>query len=110
MKTHGEAKYCTVNCFFRRFGELAIRRALGARPLHILWLVFSQAMRPVLVGIVLGVAVAIGLTSLLTTMLFGVSATDPLTLPGHAWTVGLALSSLFRPCHQGRMTDDAASG
>jgi ABC-type antimicrobial peptide transport system permease subunit len=96
--------------FFRRFGELAIRRAPGARPLPILWLVFSQAMRPVLVGIVLGVAVAIGLTSLLTTMLFGVSATDPLTLPASCSDGRPRLSSLFRPCHQGRMTDDAASG
>jgi putative ABC transport system permease protein len=71
-----------------RVDELAIRRALGARPAHILWLVLSQAMRPALLGIALGAAAALGLTRLLTTMLFGVRATDPATFAGVA--LGLA--------------------
>ena len=53
--------------------------ALGARPLHVLRLVFGQSLGMLLVGIVIGLAGAFALTRLMRTLLFEITATDPLT-------------------------------
>jgi predicted permease len=66
-------------CVSQRTGEIAIRLALGARPSNVLWLVVRQGMVPVCAGILLGVASALGVARTLTGVLYGVSATDPLT-------------------------------
>jgi predicted permease len=62
-----------------RTREIAIRQALGARRGSILALVLRQGLGLALGGIVLGIAGAAGLTRLLTSMLFGVKAIDPVT-------------------------------
>jgi putative ABC transport system permease protein len=62
-----------------RTKELAIRQALGARARDLTALVVRQGMSLVLVGIGIGLGVALALTRLMKTLLFGVSATDPLT-------------------------------
>lgn len=63
----------------RRRREIGIRMALGARPADVLALVLRQGSLPVALGVALGVSGALGLTRLLTTLLYEVSATDPLT-------------------------------
>ena len=60
-------------------GDIAIRMALGARPGRILSLVFRQGMGLALTGIFAGLLGAFALTRVMSTLLFGVSATDPLT-------------------------------
>ena len=63
----------------RRTHEIGIRVALGAQPREILSLVVWQGMRLVLVGATLGIFAAAILTRFMTSLLFGVEPTDPLT-------------------------------
>ena len=53
--------------------------ALGARPLHVLQMVFRQSLVMLLIGTVVGLAGAFALTRLMRTLLFEITATDPLT-------------------------------
>jgi ABC-type antimicrobial peptide transport system permease subunit len=63
----------------QRTHELGIRLALGAQRSDVLRLILSHGLKMALGGVVLGLVAALGLTRLLTTMLYGVSTTDPLT-------------------------------
>jgi putative ABC transport system permease protein len=62
-----------------RTRELGTRLALGAQPRDVLWLVIGQGMRFAMCGIGIGWLAALGLTRVLTGLLFGVTATDPTT-------------------------------
>jgi predicted permease len=64
----------------RRTREIGIRMALGAQPKSVLWLVMSEALRLVVIGMAIGVGGALMATRLISTMLFGLTPTDPLTI------------------------------
>jgi putative ABC transport system permease protein len=64
----------------RRTQEIGIRVAIGASPSHVIWLVTSQGLRSAAAGLAAGLAGYLALSRLLRGQLFGVSATDPLTL------------------------------
>ena len=61
----------------RRSTELGIRMALGASPRAVVGMVLREWMRPVVIGLVFGLAAAFVLARLLTEMLYGVSPHDP---------------------------------
>ena len=63
----------------RRVREIGIRMALGASQSDILRLVVTNGMKPILLGVALGVIAAIALSRLVASLLFGVPPTDPLT-------------------------------
>jgi predicted permease len=66
----------------RRTNEIGIRMALGAQRSDVLGLVMRESMLLVAIGVVIGVGLAIAASRLLTTLLFGLAARDPLTMIG----------------------------
>ena len=63
----------------QRTQEIGVRRALGARAVDVMAMLVREAMRPVMIGIAVGIAGAFALTRALSSMLFGISSTDALT-------------------------------
>lgn len=64
----------------QRTQEIGIRMALGAQTLDVLKLILRNGMALTLIGVAIGLSGAVALTRLLTTLLFGVTPTDTLTL------------------------------
>jgi putative ABC transport system permease protein len=61
----------------QRSRELGIRLALGAKPAELFRMVVGQGMRPVAIGTAVGLAGAVGVTTLMQSLLFGVTPVDP---------------------------------
>jgi ABC-type antimicrobial peptide transport system permease subunit len=63
----------------RRLREVGIRMVLGATAAEVLRLIVKQTMRPVVFGLLAGIAAAAAVSRILETVLFGISAFDPVT-------------------------------
>jgi ABC-type antimicrobial peptide transport system permease subunit len=80
--------------------------ALGAQGRDVLRMVVGQGMGLVAVGLGLGLAGAFGLTRLMSSLLFGVSAADPLTYAGIALLLGaVALLASYLPARRATKVD-----
>jgi ABC-type antimicrobial peptide transport system permease subunit len=90
----------------RRTHEIGVRMALGASAPHVLRLVLSQGMLTTVIGLATGIAGALVLTRAMQSLLFGVSATDPLTLAGVALLLGFAaLLATYIPARRATQVD-----
>jgi ABC-type antimicrobial peptide transport system permease subunit len=64
----------------RRTNEIGIRMALGARSQDVLKLVMGESMTLVIIGVGIGLVTAVAASRLVATLLFGLAATDALTM------------------------------
>jgi putative ABC transport system permease protein len=90
----------------QRIREMGIRIAIGAERGDVLRLVLGHGAKVGLLGIVIGIAAALGLTRLMASLLFGVSATDPLTFTAVALLLTVvALTASFLPARRAMRVD-----
>ncbi|MGH9822749.1 MAG: FtsX-like permease family protein [Blastocatellia bacterium] len=94
----------------QRQHEIAIRIALGARGAAVLSLVIREGMTQALVGLAIGLAGALMVTSLISSLLFGVTPTDPSTFACVSiLLVAVALLACFIPAYRAIGADPIAA-
>jgi putative ABC transport system permease protein len=90
----------------QRRREFGIRIALGARSADVLALVLRQGLVPVVAGLIAGIATALGLTRLLKSLLYEVSATDPLIFGAVSIALlAVSLAAMYIPARRATRVD-----
>ena len=90
----------------RRTREIGVRVALGAASADVLRMILSQGLRTILIGVAIGIAGSLALTRTVESLLFGVTATDPLTFGGVTLLlVGAALLASYVPARRATKVD-----
>ena len=98
---------CVVAYFVSlRTREVGIRLALGAERGDVMKLVVRQGMRLSLVGVTIGLAVALGVSRALSSLLYGVRATDPMTYISVAFVLtAVTLLASYLPARRATKVD-----
>jgi len=90
----------------RRTREIGVRVALGADTGDVLKMVLGQGLRTISLGVAIGIAGSLALTPAVESLLFGVTATDPLTLVGVTLLLaGVALLACYVPARRATKVD-----
>jgi putative ABC transport system permease protein len=90
----------------RRTREIGVRVALGAGSGDVLRMILSQGLRTIFIGVAIGIAGSLGLTRTVESLLFGVTATDPLTFAAVTLLlVAAALLACFIPARRAAKVD-----
>ncbi|HKV64579.1 MAG TPA: ABC transporter permease [Candidatus Acidoferrum sp.] len=90
----------------RRTREIGVRVALGASSGDVLGMIVGQGLRTIFIGVAIGIAGSLVLTRTVESLLFGVTATDPLTFGGVTLLlIGAALLACFVPARRATKVD-----
>ena len=90
----------------QRTQEIGIRLALGAQSSQVKYMVIRQGMLLAIIGVVIGVSAALGLGRFISTLLFGVTATDPLVFVGvPVLLTVVALAAVWLPARRASAVD-----
>jgi putative ABC transport system permease protein len=90
----------------QRTQEIGVRVALGAQRGDVLRLIKGHGARMALIGVAIGAGAALGLTRLMASQLFGVSAHDPLTFAGVALLlIMVAVAACYVPARRAMRVD-----
>jgi putative ABC transport system permease protein len=90
----------------RRTREIGVRVALGASPGDVLRMILGQGLRTIFIGVAIGIAGSLALTRAVESLLFGVTATDPLTFGGVTLLLlGAGLLACYIPARRAMRVD-----
>jgi len=90
----------------RRTREIGIRIAIGAQRQTVLWMVMRESLLVVMIGVILGIPVALGMGHFISSQLFGLSPRDPLTLAAAAlFLVAASVVASYLPARRAAEID-----
>ena len=92
----------------RRRSEIAVRMALGARYSQVLWMILRQALLLAVAGVAVGVPLSLWAGTYVSSLLFGLTAKDPLTI-GLTAALLIAVASVagYLPARRAALVDPA---
>jgi len=100
--TYGVISYSTT----QRTYEMGVRMALGASRRNIIGLVLGQSLRLVLTGLALGAGASLLLVRMMTSLLYGVTTTDPITyVAAGVLLIAVGVMAGFVPARRAANTD-----
>ena len=93
-----------------RTHEIGVRMALGASRFDVLRLVLLQGLWPTMIGMVLGLALSLGLTRFIANLLYGISANDPVTVMAvFVLLWAMAMLACYLPAHRAMRVNPVAA-